>query len=132
MRAKGSVTAFCAVTAAIGATVFASAGAQAVPLAGYSGLNTAIHSATSAQQVGTYAEGRIAKDAIMSQARSGLLVITRRLVTTRTIRAFGATCIRGKTNIMFTIGPRALISFDARSPVLPPIWPTLEPVALLT
>jgi hypothetical protein len=51
MREKGSVTAFCAVTAAIGATVFASAGAQAVPLAGYSGLNTAIHSATSAQQV---------------------------------------------------------------------------------
>jgi hypothetical protein len=51
MREKGSVMAFCAATAAMAATVFASAGARAVPLAGYSGLNAAVHSATSAQEV---------------------------------------------------------------------------------
>ena len=51
MREKGSVIAFCAATAAIGATVFASAGARAVPLAGYSGLGAAIHAASPAQQV---------------------------------------------------------------------------------
>ena len=51
MREKGSVTAFCAVTAAIGATVFASASARAVPMAGYSGLNNATHQAIPAQEV---------------------------------------------------------------------------------
>jgi hypothetical protein len=49
MREKGSLTAFFAATAAIGATVFASASARAVPMAGYSGLNSA--KATSAQEV---------------------------------------------------------------------------------
>ena len=50
MREKGSVTAFCAVTAAIGATVFASASARAVPMA-YPALNNATHQATSAHEV---------------------------------------------------------------------------------
>ena len=50
MREKGSVTAFFAVTAAIGATVFASATARAVPMA-YPGPNNAAHKATSAQEV---------------------------------------------------------------------------------
>jgi len=51
MREKGSIMAFCAATAAIGATAFLSADARAVPLAGDSGLNAAIHSATPAQEV---------------------------------------------------------------------------------
>ena len=49
----------------------------------------------------------IAIDAIMSMSharRSGLLVIT------RTIGAFGATCIPGNPSIMFTIGAPALMA----------------------
>jgi hypothetical protein len=51
---RESVIAFCTVTAAttlIGATLFASSGAQAIPLAGPSGLKTAIHQATATQKV---------------------------------------------------------------------------------
>jgi hypothetical protein len=50
MREKGSVIAFCAVTAAMGATVFASSSAGAVPLAGYSGLNSAVRQAIPTQE----------------------------------------------------------------------------------
>jgi len=51
MREKGSVIPFCGVTAAtmlMGATVFASSSAQAVP--GYSGLKTAIQQASVIQE----------------------------------------------------------------------------------
>ena len=57
MRERGSVTAFFAVTAAIGATVFASASARAVPMAGYSGLNHTTHQATPAQEVKYICQG---------------------------------------------------------------------------
>jgi hypothetical protein len=53
MREKESVMTFCAVAGAvvlIGATVFASSHAQAVPLARSSGLKTAIHQATVTQE----------------------------------------------------------------------------------
>ena len=50
MREKGFLTAFFAATAAIGATVFASASARAVPIA-YPGLNNASHQAAPAQEV---------------------------------------------------------------------------------
>ena len=53
MREKESVMAFCAVAAAImliGATVFASSRAQAVPLARSSGLKAAIHQAAVTQE----------------------------------------------------------------------------------
>jgi hypothetical protein len=48
MRKKGSVRAFCVVTAAIGVTVLASSSARAVPLAG---LKAAIHQTTITQEV---------------------------------------------------------------------------------
>ena len=53
MREKDSVMAFCAGAAAvmlIGTTVFASSGAQAVPLARSSGLKAAIHQAMVTQE----------------------------------------------------------------------------------
>jgi len=53
MREKGSVIAFCAVTAAImliGVTVFVSSSARAVSLAGHSGLKIAIHQATATRE----------------------------------------------------------------------------------
>lgn len=51
---RKSAIVFCAVTAAnmlVGAMLFASSGTQAMPVAGHSGLNTAIHQANAAQKV---------------------------------------------------------------------------------
>src|SRR6516225_2759755 len=58
MREKGSVRAFCAATAAIGATVLASSSARAVPLARSFGLKAAIHQTTIIQEARYICRGR--------------------------------------------------------------------------
>jgi hypothetical protein len=50
MRGKGSVITFCALCAAIGATVLTAASARAVPLVGYSVHSAAIRQATTTQE----------------------------------------------------------------------------------
>jgi hypothetical protein len=50
MQEKGSVIAFCAVTASVGAAVFVSSSARALPLAGYSVHGAGIHQATTTQK----------------------------------------------------------------------------------
>jgi hypothetical protein len=58
MRAKGSATAFCALGAAIGATVLTAANARAIPLAGYSLHSAAIQQATTTQKARHVCRGR--------------------------------------------------------------------------
>jgi hypothetical protein len=58
MREKGSVVAVCAVTTMLSAAAFGSPSARALPLSGYSGLNAAIHHATTTQKARHVCRGR--------------------------------------------------------------------------